>query len=48
VCGECRLPVSAGAINHRDLYLSDSEKQTGDALMACVSRGCDETLEVAL
>lgn len=48
VCGECRLPVSAGAITHRDLFLSDTEKQAGDALMACVSRGCDDTLEVAL
>jgi ferredoxin-NADP reductase len=48
VCGECRIPVSAGAITHRDLYLTDAEKKAGDALMACVSRGGDETLEVAL
>jgi ferredoxin-NADP reductase len=48
VCGECRLPVSAGAITHRDLYLTDAEKRAGDALMACVSRGGGETLEVAL
>lgn len=48
VCGECRLPVSAGTITHRDLYLTDAEKKAGDALMACVSRGGDETLELAL
>ncbi|WP_395310890.1 PDR/VanB family oxidoreductase [Mycobacterium sp. AMU20-3851] len=48
VCGECRVPVSAGAITHRDLYLSDAEKQAGEVLMACVSRGGPETLEVAL
>jgi hypothetical protein len=30
------------------LYLTDAEKQAGDALMACVSRGGGETLEVAL
>jgi len=48
VCGECRLPVAAGAITHRDLYLTDAEKNAGDALMACVSRGSGETLEVAL
>ncbi len=48
VCGECRVPVSGGAITHRDLYLSDAERQAGDALMACVSRGGPETLEVAL
>lgn len=48
VCGECRIPVSAGAITHRDLYLSDDEKRAGDALMACVSRAHGETLELAL
>ncbi|QIV83826.1 PDR/VanB family oxidoreductase [Mycolicibacterium frederiksbergense] len=48
VCGECRLPVAAGAITHRDLYLTDAEKKAGDALMACVSRGGADTLEVAL
>lgn len=48
VCGECRLPVSAGTITHRDLYLTEADKQAGDALMACVSRGGADTLEVAL
>jgi dimethylamine monooxygenase subunit B len=48
VCGECRLPVAGGDITHRDLYLSDAEKRAGDALMACVSRGGAETLELAL
>lgn len=48
VCGECRIPVAGGAIAHRDLYLSDSEKQEGGAMMACVSRAQDETLELAL
>lgn len=48
VCGECRLPVSAGTVTHRDLYLTDADKQAGDSLMACVSRGGADTLEVAL
>ncbi len=48
VCGECRVPVSAGAVTHRDLYLTDAEKRAGDVLMACVSRGDSGTLEVAL
>ena len=38
VCGECRLPVRAGAVLHRDLYLSQAERDAGDATMACVSR----------
>ncbi|NTY58606.1 2Fe-2S iron-sulfur cluster-binding protein [Mycolicibacterium sphagni] len=37
VCGECRVPVRAGSVVHRDLYLSDDERR--DSMMACVSRG---------
>lgn len=48
VCGECRIPVARGDILHRDTYLSDDEKQAGDALMACVSRAAGERLELAL
>ncbi|CAA0134879.1 Carnitine monooxygenase reductase subunit [Mycolicibacterium vanbaalenii] len=48
VCGECRVPVSGGAITHRDLYLSDEEKCSGDSMMACVSRGSGDTLELTL
>jgi len=48
VCGECRIPLAAGAPLHRDLYLSDEEKAAGDALMACVSRADGNYLEVPL
>ncbi|MGB3232424.1 MAG: PDR/VanB family oxidoreductase [Mycobacterium sp.] len=48
VCGECRVPVSGGVITHRDLFLSDEEKRSGDSMMACVSRAGGETLELAL
>lgn len=48
VCGECRIPVSGGGITHRDLYLSDAEKDAGDSLMACVSRADGQTLELTL
>ena len=37
VCGQCMTPYSAGEVEHRDLYLSDSER--ADHLMPCVSRG---------
>ncbi|MGY4709877.1 PDR/VanB family oxidoreductase [Mycolicibacterium sp. CBM1] len=37
VCGECRVPVRSGVVLHRDLYLSDEERET--SMMACVSRG---------
>ena len=48
VCGECRIPVVSGDILHRDLYLTDAEKQQGDALMCCVSRAAGLRLELAL
>ncbi|MGW0160579.1 PDR/VanB family oxidoreductase [Mycobacterium sp. NPDC003323] len=48
VCGQCQIPVTAGAITHRDLYLDAEQKRAADSLMACVSRGADGTLEVAL
>lgn len=48
VCGECRIPVTGGVPLHRDLFLSDEEKQAGDALMCCVSRSTGPTLEVPL
>jgi len=38
VCGECRVPVRTGTVLHRDLYLSQAERDAGDAMMACVSR----------
>ncbi|MDW5612270.1 MULTISPECIES: PDR/VanB family oxidoreductase [Mycolicibacterium] len=48
VCGECRVPVSGGAITHRDLYLSDDEKRAGNSMMACVSRAASQSLELKL
>jgi ferredoxin-NADP reductase len=48
VCGECRIPVSAGTPVHRDLFLTDDEKAAGDALMCCVSRADGPGLEVSL
>ena len=48
VCGECRIPVSKGEVLHRDLYLSETEKHAGDAMMCCVSRAADDRLELNL
>lgn len=48
VCGECRVPVSGGEIRHRDLYLTETDKQAGDTLMCCVSRAAGDRLELAL
>lgn len=46
VCGECRIPVRSGRIEHRDYVLSDDEKEAGESMLCCVSRG--EDIEVDL
>jgi len=48
VCGECRLPVRGGGVDHRDMYLSEAEKAVGDCMMPCVSRARGERLELDL
>jgi dimethylamine monooxygenase subunit B len=48
LCGECRLPVRSGGIDHRDHYLSDDERAAGDSLMACVSRAEGDLLELEI
>jgi ferredoxin-NADP reductase len=44
VCGQCVCDVSEGEIEHRDAYLSDAEKQSGQRMMPCVSRAAGERL----
>ena len=48
VCGECRVTVTEGRPEHRDLFLSDEERAAGDSVMCCVSRARDELLELDL
>jgi len=48
VCGECRTPVSAGPVDHRDLVLSAQEKASGQWIMPCVSRAAGDELELSL
>lgn len=37
-CGTCSVGVVEGEPDHQDVYLSASEKQRGDRMMACISR----------
>lgn len=48
VCGQCRVPVRSGPIDHRDSYLTDDERAAGDAMMPCVSRALGDHLELDL
>ncbi|WP_264214336.1 PDR/VanB family oxidoreductase [Leisingera thetidis] len=38
ICGTCLTKVLAGEIDHRDHFLSASEKALGDRMLVCVSR----------
>lgn len=44
ICGACECTVLSGAIDHRDQVLSDTEKQTGQTMMICVSRARGDRL----
>lgn len=48
VCGECRLSVRGGQLDHRDLFLTEQEKAAGDSIMPCVSRSVGDLLELEL
>ncbi|GAA2010886.1 PDR/VanB family oxidoreductase [Brevibacterium samyangense] len=48
VCGECMLSVLSGTPDHKDLFLSPEEKESGRYVMCCVSRATGPTLEVDL
>ena len=37
-CGVCSTPVIEGDIEHRDYFLSDAEKASGQVMQICVSR----------
>lgn len=46
VCGECRIPVRAGAVLHRDFVLDDEDKTANTAMMCCVSRALPDSPEI--
>ena len=47
-CGTCIAPVSGGAVDHRDAFLSREEKAEGDKMCLCVSRARDESITLDL
>lgn len=46
VCGQCICTVASGELDHRDSFLTDSEKATGTAIMPCVSRAKSDRLVI--
>ena len=41
-CGTCRMRVVAGAVDHRDLFLTEAERT--EFMMPCVSRAAEEEI----
>ena len=39
ICGTCITEVVSGEIDHRDMVLDDSEREAGDLMTICCSRG---------
>jgi ferredoxin len=37
-CGFCKTEVIDGEITHRDYFLTDAEKASGNCIMPCISR----------
>ncbi|WP_423198546.1 Phthalate dioxygenase reductase [Cupriavidus sp. H19C3] len=48
VCGTCEVRVLAGHVEHRDLLLSEAERQSNQCMMVCVSRARNERLVLDL
>jgi ferredoxin-NADP reductase/nitrite reductase/ring-hydroxylating ferredoxin subunit len=43
-CGTCVVPVIEGEIDHQDVHLKQSERDTGEQIMTCVSRAAGDRL----
>jgi vanillate O-demethylase ferredoxin subunit len=48
VCGTCLTRVLDGVVDHRDLYLMDSERCKNDKMTICVSRSKSPRLRIEL
>jgi ferredoxin-NADP reductase len=48
VCGTCEVKVLSGVPDHRDLVLTDSEKESNDTIMICCSGSKSPVLELDL
>jgi len=47
-CGTCVLGVIEGRPDHQDVYLNASERESGERIVACVSRSVDDRLVLDL
>ena len=47
-CGSCQIDVIEGEVDHRDVVLSQEEKEKSDCLLTCVSRANSSYLVIDL
>jgi ferredoxin-NADP reductase len=47
-CGVCSTPVIEGEVDHRDYFLSDTEKASGKVMQICISRARGDRLVLDL
>lgn len=48
LCGSCEVRVISGAVDHRDMVLTRSEREAGQRMMSCCSRACGQRLVLEL
>jgi ferredoxin len=48
LCGSCEARVLAGTVDHRDVVLTRSERETHGRMMTCCSRAAGQRLVLAL
>ncbi|MDE1180384.1 PDR/VanB family oxidoreductase [Paraburkholderia sp.] len=48
ICGMCETRVIDGVPDHRDMLLTEGERQRGDVMMVCVSRALTPTITLDL
>ena len=48
VCGACEVKVLAGQVEHRDTVLTPGQRQRGESMMICCSRGLGDSLVLDL
>lgn len=48
ICGTCLTRVISGQPDHRDMYLTEAERETGDQILPCCSRSNSDVLVLDL
>lgn len=47
-CGSCELEVSEGEVLHRDIFLTEADRQSRNSILACCSRAKNEKIAIKI